>query len=429
MEDKDEIEAQKESIVEVKKDIKKKEGLKDLLNVKKSYNNKKYQKNKYNNRENKNKNNYEKYNNNYKDYKNNDKTNIGKVKHFYSSKVVNINNNIYNSYKNDYKDYSGYNNFNTFRDSNYNYKHNFVNSTKKNINNDSYIDISKDKKYNYGYSNYGRQYSQANYSSGEFQTKKFFGKINFSNNDQYSVKRPYNYIGKENKEKDESNEKTDNSSKKLFYNSKIDNSKEENLKNLDTKEDLFIGKFMKYTSSSSIGFNSSNENSLKNLPFVQNTQQNNNINKEEENINNDDREENKDINKNNTKNTDEIDTENKDIEKDLNFNEKNLKEEEETNNNEDNKHIKEEQKENNDNNLNNNEESRNEDNKGKELEIEIIKTKKYTSTNYNDYSIPYYKKNTYYNNSKRKRYGSYHPKNIQKLINSQRGMMTILILL
>jgi len=203
----------------------------------------------------------------------------------------------------------------------------------------------------------------------------------------------------------------------LFYNSKIDNSKEENLKNLDSKEDLFIGKFMKYTSSSSIGFNSSNENSLKNLPFVQNTQQNNNINKEEENINNDDREENKDINKNNTKNTDEIDTENKDIEKDLNFNEKNLKEEEETNNNEDNKHIKEEQKENNDNNLNNNEDSRNEDNKGKELEIEIeiIKTKKYTSTNYNDYSIPYYKKNSYYNNSKRKRYGSYHPKKYPKI--------------
>lgn len=201
----------------------------------------------------------------------------------------------------------------------------------------------------------------------------------------------------------------------MFYNSKIDNSKEENLKNLDTKEDLFIGKFMKYTSSSSIGFNSSNENSLKNLPFVQNTQQNNNINKEEENINNDDREENKEIHQNNIKNTDEIDTENKDKEKDLNFNEKSVKEEEEKNNNEGNKHIKEEQKEKIDNNDNNNKEPRNEDNKGKELEIEIIKTKKYTSTNYNDYSIPYYKKNSYYNNSKRKRYGSYHPKKYPKI--------------
>ena len=46
MEDKAEIEAKKETIVEVKKEEKKKEGLKDILNNKKTYNNKKFQKGK-----------------------------------------------------------------------------------------------------------------------------------------------------------------------------------------------------------------------------------------------------------------------------------------------------------------------------------------------------------------------------------------------
>ena len=95
----------------------------------------------------------------------------------------------------------------------------------------------------------------------EYQPKKFFGKINFSSNDQYKVKRP-NYEYPEKKEKEEMSEK------KVFYNSKMDATKESNLKELDTKDDLFLNKFVKVTSSQSIGFSSSNENSLQNMPFI-----------------------------------------------------------------------------------------------------------------------------------------------------------------
>ena len=49
----------------------------------------------------------------------------------------------------------------------------------------------------------------------EYQPKKFFGKINFSSNDQYKVKRP-NYEYPEKKEKEEKSEK------KIFYNSKME---------------------------------------------------------------------------------------------------------------------------------------------------------------------------------------------------------------
>ena len=140
----------------------------------------------------------------------------------------------YNRNYNNYNDYSYKNN--TFRDNNSNnyYKHTFINSAKKNINNDTRIDIQKDKKYNYGYPY--RQYSQNTYNSGEFQPKKFFGKINFSINDQYRVGRPYDYKNKEKKEENhETEEKEGNSTKQLFYNSKINSSKENNsnLKALD----------------------------------------------------------------------------------------------------------------------------------------------------------------------------------------------------
>ena len=59
----------------------------------------------------------------------------------------------------------------------------------------------------------------------------------------------------------------------MFFNSKMDKNKDENLKDLDTKNDLFLNKFMKVASSNSVGFNSSNENSLQNMPFVQKQQQ------------------------------------------------------------------------------------------------------------------------------------------------------------
>jgi hypothetical protein len=118
------------------------------------------------------------------------------------------------------------------------------------------LDKPRDKKYNYNYQN-NRQFNQ----NPEYQPKKFFGKINFSSNDQYKVPRPYEYI--------EKTEKTEEISEKIvFFNSKMDSNQETHLKELDTKEDLFLNKFMKVTSSNSIGFSSSNENSLQNMPFV-----------------------------------------------------------------------------------------------------------------------------------------------------------------
>ena len=89
------------------------------------------------------------------------------------------------------------------------------------------------------------------------------------------MRKPYEYKYKEKKEEKEEKvenvenfEKENNSQKFMFYNSKIDKNKEGNLKELDSTDDLFIGKYMKYTSAPSLGFNSSNENSLQNMPYV-----------------------------------------------------------------------------------------------------------------------------------------------------------------
>ena len=118
----------------------------------------------------------------------------------------------------------------------------------------------KGKGYNYNYKNNNFTRQQYNQNQ-EYQPKKFFGKINFSSNEQYKVTRPYEFV--------EKTEKTEEFvEKRVFFNSKIDLNKEENLKELDTKEDLFLNKFIKATSSNSLGFSSSNENSLQNMPFV-----------------------------------------------------------------------------------------------------------------------------------------------------------------
>ena len=117
----------------------------------------------------------------------------------------------------------------------------------------------------------------------------------------------------------------------MFYNSKIDNNKEGNLKNLDTKDDLFLGKFMKYTSNGSIGFNSSNENSLQNMPYVQKRVEieigyqgeekndNNNNNQETKEVekeeNNNDKDDKEDDNNNQGVKEDEVGQNNTDIDK------------------------------------------------------------------------------------------------------------------
>lgn len=61
----------------------------------------------------------------------------------------------------------------------------------------------------------------------EISKKKYFGKINYSSNDQYTVRKPYNYLPKE--KKIENTERT-YSSKQMFFNSKIDNNKRRKFK-------------------------------------------------------------------------------------------------------------------------------------------------------------------------------------------------------
>ena len=97
----------------------------------------------------------------------------------------------------------------------------------------------------------------------EYQPKRFYGKINLSSNDQYKVKRPYNYQEKKEEEPEPETEKV------TFFNSKLDLNKENsNLKELDTKEDLFLNKFMTATNNTSLGFSSSKENSMQNIPPI-----------------------------------------------------------------------------------------------------------------------------------------------------------------
>ena len=84
--------------------------------------------------------------------------------------------------------------------------------------------------------------------------------MNLSSNEQYNVKRPFDH--------QEKAEEVEISEKKVFFNSKMDSNQDTHLKELDTKEDLFLNKFIKVTSSNSIAFSSSNENSLQNMPFI-----------------------------------------------------------------------------------------------------------------------------------------------------------------
>ena len=93
----------------------------------------------------------------------------------------------------------------------------FTNSLNKNINNDSKLNKQKGKGYNYNYKNNNftrQQYSQ----NQEYQPKKFFGKINFSSNEQYKVTRPYEFV--------EKTEKTEEFvEKRVFFNSKIESNR------------------------------------------------------------------------------------------------------------------------------------------------------------------------------------------------------------
>jgi hypothetical protein len=145
---------------------------------------------------------------------------------------------------------------------------NFINSTKNNINNDTAIEISQDKKYYYyGNNNF---YNKQVGVGDEFGPKTFTGKFSLSNKEQFRVKK-YNY-------EYHKNPKNEDGEKKRFFNSKMDNSKE-NLKDLDSKGDLFLEKYKKAISNEHMAFGfSSSENSTQNTPQVKN---NNDVEKKE----------------------------------------------------------------------------------------------------------------------------------------------------
>ena len=104
----------------------------------------------------------------------------------------------------------------------------------------------------------------------EFGPKTFTGKFSLSNKEQFRVKK-YNY-------EYHKNPKNEDGEKKRFFNSKMDNSKE-NLKDLDSKGDLFFEKYKKAISNEHMAFGfSSNENSTQNTPQVKN---NNDVEKKE----------------------------------------------------------------------------------------------------------------------------------------------------
>ena len=172
---------------------------------------------------------------------------------------MNNNNYSYNNQNYNYQREKKDNSYKYNNNYNYNNKPNFINSSNKNINNDTKLNKQKGKNYNYNYQN--KNYNRQQFNQQDYQPKKFFGKINFSSNEQFKVTRPYDFV-----EKTEKIEEF--AEKKVFFNSKIDLNKESNLKELDTKEDLFLNKFIKATSSTSLNFSSSNENSLQNMPFV-----------------------------------------------------------------------------------------------------------------------------------------------------------------
>ena len=93
---------------------------------------------------------------------------------------------------------------------------------------------------------------------------------NLVNKEQFRVKK-YNY-------EYHKNPKNEDGEKKRFFNSKMDNSKE-NLKDLDSKGDLFLEKYKKAISNEHMAFGfSSNENSTQNTPQVKN---NNDVEKKE----------------------------------------------------------------------------------------------------------------------------------------------------
>jgi hypothetical protein len=106
----------------------------------------------------------------------------------------------------------------------------------------------KDSKFNYNYTNKNNYYSQRwKKDNDEFGPKKFYGKIKVNNDGENKPKKNYNDI--ENKKGDLEGE--ENFQKPTFVNSQLDkNERNENIKELETKGDLFLEKFIKFDDSS-----------------------------------------------------------------------------------------------------------------------------------------------------------------------------------
>jgi hypothetical protein len=247
--DEDEQQAKKDSVVETKKENKRKEkGLKALLNDNAS-NTKKN--NAYKNK----KPYYSNNNNQSNQYKNNEY----EPKKFYNSRGNYINNNKKLDNDSDQKGRYNYeyhkNNNDRERHYNRDNKNNepkphFINSSNKEINNDVRIKNEEgDSKHAYNY-NYDKNKFHTtrgkNRDGDEFGPKKFYGKIRTENTERENrPKKNYEDINKE-KNENEAGE----FSKPRFVNSHLDNDVNENIKELETKGDLFLEKFKKFDDSS-----------------------------------------------------------------------------------------------------------------------------------------------------------------------------------
>ena len=153
-----------------------------------------------------------------------------------------------NNYKNlennnNYKD-KRYNNYDNREYNNNEPKPHFFNTSNKKINNDIRINPNEeDSKYNYNRNN---NYSKRG-KNEEFGPKKFYGKIRTDRGN----KPKKNYDDIENKTPKEEGE--ENFEKPKFVNSQLDNTEgNENIKELETKGDLFLEKFKKLEDSSKV---------------------------------------------------------------------------------------------------------------------------------------------------------------------------------
>ena len=200
------------------------------------------------------KDNLNKENRNFKN-QNNYYSNKDNKPHFYNTKYSgnsrrqNYNNN--NHYNHHYNNYNHYYNKRQFEQ-----KPNFINSSGKTFDNDKRGNYNDNK---YDTSRIKKTYFGEGENSNDETKLKFVGKLKNPNTDDIKApKRNYNEYNINNKyydRKDKTEEEKENEPEKIIYrNSKkqINDESNENLKDLDTKGDLFLEKFKKISEQSNI---------------------------------------------------------------------------------------------------------------------------------------------------------------------------------